>query len=343
MIAVLHLLAFWLAFQAHDATGEGLAFVELSAARTSCFVEECVRVQIEFGLEETFLREKVVQPFGTKLAMPVQLSARWLDDAAVRPVETADGATFVRNETVRSAFAEGVRVVDGRRYVACRQDVDLLPTAVGELRLEGPVLSFAYATRFEESFLQGRAPVDRVDAFVSGKPIALEVRPLPEAGRPPEFTGAVGSFSARAEVEPATVLLGESLKLRLAIEGRGNLTRFEPPRFSEIGGFRVLGMIEEPGAGSRTFTFDLAPVSAQVWQVPGIAFAYFDPEPPGSYRIARTQPIDVVVRPRPDSRPAIPARPPEPGLAAWPILLAPAAAALLLLLWLGMRWRKRAR
>jgi hypothetical protein len=270
--------------------------------------------------------------------MPVRLTAPWLEGAVVLPPATGTGASFVQDETVQRASVADVRVIDGRRFATCREDLELPATSVGELRLEGPVLSFAYSTRFEDSFLDGRAPVDRVDAFVAARPIALEVRPLPEAGRPPEFTGAVGSFAVRAAVEPAAIAFGDSLKLRLTVEGRGNLTRFEAPRFSEIGGFRVLGMVEERGPASRTFTFDLSPVSSQVWQVPSIAFAYFDPEPPGTYRILRTQPVDVLVRAA-----AVPASPPAPAPAAWPSLALPAAVALLLLLWVGRRRLRRAR
>jgi MYXO-CTERM domain-containing protein len=199
------------------------------------------------------------------------------------------------------------------------------------------VLSFAYATRFEDKFLEGRVPVDRVDASVSGEALTLDVRPLPEAGRPKDFTGAVGSFSIRAETEAATVVLGGSLKLRVILEGEGNRSLFDPPRWTELGGFRVLGMVDEKGAAARTWTYDLAPVSAQVWQVPAISFAYFDPEPPASYRVARTRPIDVVVRP--GGKPATaaeqatgsPAEPPAQHRTIWFVLAVVAALALLLL------------
>src|SRR5262249_9774421 len=45
VIAALSLLA----FQARDATGEGFAFVELSVARTTCFLDEPVQVHVVFG------------------------------------------------------------------------------------------------------------------------------------------------------------------------------------------------------------------------------------------------------------------------------------------------------
>jgi hypothetical protein len=287
--------------QARDATDQGIAFVELSVARSTCFLQESVHVRVRFGVEREFLAEKMVQPFGTKLEVPVQISMPWLDGlpgALVTPVEPdATSLRFAQNESVQRASAEADRVVDGRPFLVCSEEIVLLPTATGPLRIPGPVLSFAYATRFEDKFPAGRVPVDRVDASVAGEGLTLEVRPLPEVGRPKEFTGAVGSYSIRAETEPSIVALGGSLKLRLVIEGEGNRSLFEPPRWTELGGFRVLGMVDEKGAAARTLTYDLAPLSAQAWQVPAISFAYFDPAPPEGYRVVRTRPIDVVVRP----------------------------------------------
>ncbi len=310
--------------QARDATGQGLAFVELSVARSACFLQESVRVRVRFGVEREFLAERMVQPFGTKLEVPVQISMPWLDGlpgAAVVRVEPDESSPaiapggpaprFAQNESLRRAFPEADRVLDGRRFLVCSEEVVLVPTATGPLRIPGPVLSFAYATRFEDQFLAGRVPVDRVDASIAGEGLTLEVRPLPEVGRPREFTGAVGNFSIRAEAEPSILALGGSLKLRLIIEGEGNRSLFDPPRWTELGGFRVLGMVDEKGAAARTLTYDLAPLSAQAWQVPAISFAYFDPGPPEGYRVARTRPIDVVVRP--EGEEATAAREPRPS------------------------------
>ena len=343
MIAALLVIALWAptaaqaAFprsleQARDATGQGLAFVEASVASDTCFLQELVRVRVRFGVEREFLAERMVQPFATKLEVPVQVSMPWIEGlpgAIVLRVEPdaswiVEDPTlhFAQNESVRRAFPETDRVVDGRRFLVCSEEIVLLPTATGPLRIPAPVLSFAYATRFEDKFLDGRVPVDRVDAFVTGEGFTLEVRPLPEAGRPKEFTGAVGSFSIRAEAEPSIVTLGGSLKLRLIIEGEGNRSLFDPPHWTELGGVRVLGMVDEKGAGTRTLTYDLAPISTQVWQVPAIPFASFDPGPPAAYHVERTQPIDVVVLERRVEAPTGP-EPEQPAPTELPVSSGP--------------------
>jgi hypothetical protein len=142
--------------------------------------------------------------------------------------------------------------------------------------------------------------VDRHDALVPGGELALEIRPLPEEGRPPGFKGAVGRFSLRAEAEPRVLELGESLRFLLFIEGEGNLGFFDPPRLDRMEGFHVYGSLEDPGRMRRTVIYDIAPLNEEVREVPPIPFVYFDTKPPAGYRTLRTPRIPIEVRPPPE-------------------------------------------
>lgn len=291
---------------ARDATGEGLAFVETSAAKDAYFVEEPIRLTVRFGIEAELLATRTVQPFGRALDVPVQVSAPWIEGlagtiplgVARRSRDPSDSAppSFALNESVEEAGRVEDRVVGEKTFRVFEVEVTLLASAEGELVLPAPLLAFAYATRFEESLVRGRAPVDRVDAYVKGQPLALAIRPWPTEGRPKEFTGAVGNLSVRAEAAPREIAMGESLKLALTIEGDGNLGQFEAPQFDRIGAFRVLGTVDERSPHARRIVYDLAPESEKAWQVPPIPFAYLDPGPPTGYRVVRTEAIDVVVR-----------------------------------------------
>jgi hypothetical protein len=48
-------------------------------------------------------------------------------------------------------------------------------------------------------------------------------------------------------------------------------------------------------------TYDVSPRGADASEVPPIAFAYFDPTPPGTYRRLKTSPIRIDVRASADS------------------------------------------
>jgi hypothetical protein len=278
---------------ARDETSEARAFVEVEAPRRDLFAGERVPLRVVFGIEEDFLEHRMVQPFGPRLDVPVQIT--WTGVDPPKDART-DGATFAWNEVVCRAVRGDDRTADGRRFRTYAVDARLVVAEAGTRAVAAPSLAYAYATRFEEGFLSGTTPADRVDAFVAGRALVLRVLPLPEAGRPPEFGGAVGSFTVEAEASPRAIDLDQSLRLVVRVRGDGDLEGFEAPPWKEIGGFRVLGVVDVPGPTERRFELDLAPFSDAVKQIPAIPFAYFEPGASPGYRLARTQPIDVVVR-----------------------------------------------
>ena len=319
---------------ARDETADRRALVEVDAPSAAVFVGQRVPLRLRFAVEEGFLEQSMVQPFGAHLDVPVQVT--W-SGVEIREEAVAERSTFAWNETVRAARRLEDRAVEGRSYRVYSVDADVLAAAPGSLAVPAPVLGYAYATRFEEGLLAGRVALDRVDAFVTGRPVELRVSALPEAGRPADFTGAVGTFSIEADAVPRAIDLGESLRLVLKVRGRGNLGSFEAPRWKDVGGFRVLGVVDEATAEERTFALDLSPYSASVWQIPSIPFAYFDPGDPPGYRIARTEPIAVEVRGPPSGAPAgLPADVPRSSSRGWWI----AGAAALLALIVGLLRRR---
>jgi hypothetical protein len=169
----------------------------------------------------------------------------------------------------------------------------------GTLVIPAPELRYAFATRFEESFVHDRVALDRTDAAVRGEEARVEVLALPEEGRPIDFTGAVGRFTIQTSAEPREVAAGESFRLSITIAGEGNFGRFESPRFVELERFDRLGTIEEPGEGRLTLRCDLVPRDERADEVPALALAYFDPSSPVGYRYARSEPIALRVLPRP--------------------------------------------
>jgi oxygen tolerance protein BatD len=318
------------------------AFVEVVAERTTPFVGEAVRVRLRFGFERAFLERDVVPLFGRRLDVPVQLRARTLEDeSGVGPDDEPDGGrrvTFALGERVAEAAAVEDRVDGGRTFAVFEIVRRIVPRASGALLIPAPHLRFAYATRFEESLIDGRVPADRREAVVAGRTLRLDVRPIPNAGRPAEFTGAVGRFTLAADATPRSAAVGESVKLALAFEGEGDLALFEPPSLADLDGFHVRGRIESTDAGGRrrTVTYDLAPLRAGAGEIPPIAFAWFDVRDPAGYRTLRTPAIPLDVRPSKESAAPSPAptMPPvaEPAVApvaprASPRSLAPWLAA----------------
>jgi len=316
---------------ARDLSGEGLAFVELEATPAEPFLQQRVDLRLRFGLEREFRVERAIQPFGTRLDVPVHLRTDWPAGWQVEKLAAEEvGESVAFDGRVLRARRLAARELEGRLYDTYELVLSTLPTSSGRLRLAPARLELAFATRFGSDLFEARRPLDRVDAFVASDALELDVRPWPTEGRPLEFGGAVGDFALTARLDAESVRLGESLKLELVIRGSGNLADFPVPDWRELGDFRVRGILDEAGEGERVLSLDLAPSRAGSQEVPPVPLAYFDPGPPPSYRVARSGALAVRVlpseggelAPRASARPPRPPAPAPPGLwsRTWPWL-----------------------
>lgn len=304
------------------------AFVEVVAPRETLWLHEPVRLRVRAGVESAFLAEQVIQPFRQRLDVPLQIDGPWLDDIPCAVPTEGPAAAAAGKGGPRIAVGDSLREVrrapdvtrDGAAYTVYELELDVLFDCTGEIVVPGPRLRVAYATRFRDDLFHGRVPDDRRDAVVAGAPLGLVVRPLPHAGRPLSFSGAVGDLRVRADASPRALGVGESIALELVIEGPGNLALLDAPRLDLGGDFRVFGHVRERGPERVTFRYAVAPARAGALRLPPIELAYFDPEA-GAYRTATTAAIEVSARQRapapalaPDPPPPSPS--PVPGLSA---------------------------
>ena len=170
-------------------------------------------------------------------------------------------------------------------------------------------------------------------------PVAIEVRPLPEA--PAEFSGAVGALALEAALEPAAIALGDGATLTIELSGRGNLQGLAPPAPSAPPGLDLLPPEEDGSrriagiemAGRRTWRYALAPGAAGSYRLAPVTLTYFDPAA-GEYRRTSTpelvltvaEPAAAAAAGEPAGAPATDAGPPARAAYAWAAALAALAA-----------------
>ncbi len=156
----------------------------------------------------------------------------------------------------------------------------------------------------------GRRPVDLFGRYrtrtanFATNPMPVRVRPLPEEGRPADFSGLVGQFSMRATPSAGRVAQGESLTLTVEIDGAGVLSGFQLPPAPEGLGFRVYddaptveAKATAEGLRSRAvFRRAIVPETEGELEIPGISFSVFDPQAE-AYVPLQTPPIRVRVTP----------------------------------------------
>ena len=129
--------------------------------------------------------------------------------------------------------------------------------------------------------------------------LQIEVLPLPEQGRPAEFTGAVGRFQLSVEAQPTRVAVGDPVTLRVLVEGEGNMAAVQPLQVDAAGVKLYDPKVEEEErvtngvyGGRRLFEYILIPEQGGTLNIPPLRFAYFDPYQ-ARYEVLESAPITI--------------------------------------------------
>ena len=287
-----------------DLQGEQRAWLDVQVEPRRVYVHEPIRIRVDFGIDPGLRLVDGVHNRYRYLDADVQ--APWLDrfpggEPIELPVPTGDIRLIVRNQQeLQPAWFERAHERDGKVWHRYSFERAFLPTRIGEIELSAPLLRYQVLLREGRvDVFGGRRGGEAQNHYVYGEPIRLEVLPIPEAGRPTPYYGAVGRFTVDARLDRDTVQLGGSLKLSLSVRGNGNFEFLRLPEVDALEGFHKLGQAEvERGPDGVVVTYDLLPLSADVTAVPPIAWNYFDTTP-GVERFVEvaTPPLPLVVQP----------------------------------------------
>lgn len=153
--------------------------------------------------------------------------------------------------------------------------------------------------------VDGKLSVARVPEVV------LRVDALPDAGMPDDFSGLVGELGLFVTVTPVELSLGESLRVAVMARSGGNLWALPQPFAADAFGSAEIfdqrpKLVLERGRTlslRRHFAFDVVPRETGRLEVPALAIPFFDPAA-REYRVARSEAVQVQVKPRALAPPA---------------------------------------
>ncbi len=129
----------------------------------------------------------------------------------------------------------------------------------------------------------------------------LVVLPMPAAGRPDDWAGAVGEWRARLRVDSRSGRVGNAIVVTMRVEGRGNIALLPRPRLS-VGWASMVAADERvefdstPSTlgGAKEFDWLVTPRQAGKRSIPPQRFAYFNPGA-RRYELASTEAVEITV------------------------------------------------
>jgi len=148
----------------------------------------------------------------------------------------------------------------------------------------------------------GMQQTQQITKIVRSNPIHINVRPLPEQGKPESFRGDVGRFTFNYEIDRTTLRANEAFTITLTIGGRGNLRHIQPPEVRFPADFEVftptitenIRVTENGMSGNKTFQFLAIPRTQGSYIIPPIEFSFFDPTQ-SRYITHRTEEFQITV------------------------------------------------
>jgi len=228
------------------------------------------------------------------------------------------------------------KILNGSRYVVADvRKIALFPTEAGIYTIDTGVLSASVEIRGRDDFdsffsynVFGRRSAMFPPAFTSqivsktipADKVTLTVRALPEAGKPQNFSGAVGDYRIESSVDKTEAEEGSPVTYRVRILGEGNLNTVETPPLPKMEDFKIYDSSSSSHIskerlrveGEKVTDTVIVPKKAGTYTIPAVEFFYFDPKSQ-TYKDIKTSPHTLTVKPAPANE-APPADQGSPGV-----------------------------
>lgn len=204
------------------------------------------------------------------------------------------------------------QTVNGRDYRVQELKTALFPTGPGV-----QTIGSAEITCLVQERRRNRDPFSIFDDFgmfgqtksvkLTSEPLKVVVLPLPEAGKPADFSGAVGQYRISATVDKTKVEANEPVTMTIKIAGTGNIktvTLPEPPQLADFRSYQAgdsenVERVNYRIGGTKTYEQVFIPKRAGTYVLPSVSLSYFDPAA-RAYKIISTDPVRLEVAPSTD-------------------------------------------
>ena len=213
----------------------------------------------------------------------------WKPDLGITNPRELDAPRYVnfwsKNIDNTPIAENGTYKGEAYRYAVMRKTV-LYPQKTGELSIEPLVYDIAVQVPSNRRDIFGQVLSNTVNKTVSAGKVKINVRPLPNLGRPDNFSGAVGNFDLLVNTTKKELLISEAFQLNIEIKGKGNFNLFNFPSINLPATLEVYEpeRIEKLKTnfqginGSLKDQYTVVPSSPGKYAIPKISFTYFDPK-----------------------------------------------------------------
>jgi len=196
---------------------------------------------------------------------------------------------------------EGMFKGEKYRFVVLRKTV-LYPQKSGKLVIEPLALDIDVQLPTNRRDMFGRVVVTNGNKRVSAGSKTITVKALPEAGKPEDFSGAVGKFDFRVTPSKTDLKSGESTNLIISVSGKGNMKLFNLPKPVVPNSLEIYDPVHNEQvntvlsgmSGKISDSYTIIPQFKGKYPIKPMHFSYFDLDS-GTYKTISSQEIMINV------------------------------------------------
>jgi hypothetical protein len=187
--------------------------------------------------------------------------------------------------TKQFKFESGTYKGKQYRSVVLRKSV-LYPQKTGKLNIEPLTIDVVVDVPTNRRDFFGGRMYQSVRHKVAAGNRTINVKPLPEVGKPASFTGAVGEFEFDVTTSKLALKSGESLQAIVKVSGNGNLKLFELPKLVVPSSLEVYEPEHKESvktnlsgmSGMISDVYTIVPQFKGNYPISKLEFSYFNPK-----------------------------------------------------------------
>ena len=237
-----------------------------------------VFIQLELSNSKPFVGEQIIASY--KLYFSQEVRSPELLESPTYTGFWHEEFDLGKNYPVSEEF------INGKKFqVALLKKSVLIPQRSGKLPIASMELEVPVATPTNQRDFFGRRTSRIVNIICSSGKMVLNVKPLPQKGKPSNFSGAVGSFEFTTKLDRDSIQTDESANLSLRISGTGNLRMIDLPEFdvpNDIEAYEPkykerINLKQSGLSGYKREEYLLIPRNKGVYKIGSVSFSYFNP------------------------------------------------------------------
>jgi hypothetical protein len=214
------------------------------------------------------------------------------------------------------SLRQNTEYVNGIEYTTAEvQKIVVVPQRAGKLTLDPMIIECVAQIRTESNRQRSMDPFEaffndpffnrniaNVKKELTSQTLNIEVKSLPENGKPASFAGAVGNYNFKSEIDKTELNTNDAFTLTLTVSGTGNVELLQmptpvfPPDF-EVYDPKVSTSVNTTAnglSGTKKAEYLVIPRRAGNFTILAVEFSYFNPANE-SYQSLKSEPYEIKV------------------------------------------------